>query len=277
MISRRKQDTYYFTESKLGDSPNIPLALVLGWAGSIDSNVSKYSKIYEDFGYHTIRFSPNTISTLIQVQNHKSFAYELLRLIDETHNLTNNPIIVHTFSNAGLFIYRFFSEIIHNEAKYARLRDKVKCLIMDSGPGWPESTRALIQNVSVLVSSQINIPYIGHLIAIIGFAVFMIRHKFFIGSNYFTSFFQSLVKDKNEVPILLFYSKQDRLLSYKDALRFIEDRHKHSPNVSLFTYEFMGTEHVSHYQKHPKEYRQRIEEHIRICDLPILNISNAKI
>lgn len=277
MNLKRKQDTFYFTKSNLGDSPDIPLALVLGWAGSVDSNVSKYSKIYENLGYHTIRFSPNTLTTLIHVQKHKNFAYELIRLIVDNHKLTNNLIIVHTFSNAGLFIYRFLSEIINNEPKYALLKDKIKCLIMDSGPGWPESKRALIQNVSELMGTQISIPLVGHLIAVIGFAVFMIRHRLFIGSNYFTHFFLSLVNDRNQVPILLFYSKQDRLLSYKDALQFMEDRHKHSPNLPLFTYEFIGTEHVSHYQKYPNEYRKRIEEHLKFCGLPLLNIPKAKI
>ena len=71
-----QQNVFYFEESKLLktiDDANdaiylklretIPVVLLLGWTGGKDAHLKKYSDIYSNLGYHTIRFSPSDYTT----------------------------------------------------------------------------------------------------------------------------------------------------------------------------------------------------------------------
>lgn len=107
-----KQNVFYFEPSKLlpADINNqkyadlyakIPVVALLGWAGAQDQHLQKYSSIYSALGYHTIRFSPsNQLSFFVTETTHKAYASEFLELFNK-HNLTQNRILVHMFSNAS--------------------------------------------------------------------------------------------------------------------------------------------------------------------------------
>lgn len=107
-MSRNRQNEFYFERSPilngLSESgpnyqqlyENIPVAMVLGWAGAQDQHVRKYEQIYSKLGYHTIRFSPSNQLTFFQHSLHKSYADRLLDLIDQ-NKLKNNTYITHFF------------------------------------------------------------------------------------------------------------------------------------------------------------------------------------
>lgn len=108
----RKQDTFYFESSKFlpefkhsneySDIYNkTPVVALLGWAGSKPENLQKYAQIYTDMGYHTIQFSPsNKLTFFTGIETHKALTSQFLDLFRE-QRLTNNPIFLHMFSNAG--------------------------------------------------------------------------------------------------------------------------------------------------------------------------------
>jgi hypothetical protein len=130
---------FYYRESplmnKIDKNEQIPLVLVLGWAGAIDKHVLKYAQIYEKMGYHTIRLSPTVGMSVFKPHLHKDYAMKLLDLIKSKAHLKNSPIVIHTFSNAGTFIYRHVSDTLNesnNEHSY--LKTNVKVMIYDSGP-----------------------------------------------------------------------------------------------------------------------------------------------
>lgn len=273
---RGKQDTFYFSKSRLANVENrdIPLVLVLGWAGSQDIHVYKYAKIYEDFGYHTIRFAPSTKTTLFKTDTHIKLTWTLLDIIkNEQNNLTECPIVIHTFSNAGLFIYRHISDIVHSEEhklSFGFIEKNLKALIFDSGPGWPESYSHLSDNVTELVQNQVNFKPIAYILANIGIAMFAFRHRLFLfkSENYFTKFFTSITNDKFSVPTLLMYSTKDRLLHYKYIESFIVDRKKLKPNLLLDSHNFIDSEHCMHYTKYPNEYLDKIKTHLSNSHVP---------
>jgi len=197
----------------------------------------------------------------------------LLQLITDKHSLTKNPIVVHTFSNAGLFIYRFVSEIVHSDAtgKYEFFKKNFKCLVLDSGPGWPGSISGLMSSVSDIMSKFVNNKLARYTITVFGSSMFLLKHRFLLplDSNYFQRFFKSLVQDKFEVPTLVFYSKSDKLVDAKVTLRFIGERRNFKPKLLIDKLEFAGTEHVSHFQKYPNFYAVRLKEHLANCCVPV--------
>jgi hypothetical protein len=284
-----KQNTFYFKQSKLEsklDQQKIPLAIVLGWvcffffffilsfslnllfkAGAVDNNVYKYVQIYNNFGYHTIRFAPTTKLTLFQTQLHKKYA---LKLLDLLLDHTENPIIFHTFSNAGLFLYRHLSEIVHENEKYLFLRKNVKILISDGGPGFPAHYFQLVQNMSEIMESHVSLKPIRYAIATGGIAAFLIKNNIiFNDRNYFSLFLKAMVNDKFRVPTLIFYSKTDRLVSWTYILDYVNKRREAIPDINIKTVEFFGTEHVSNYLKYPKVYFDHLKNHILEQNLPI--------
>jgi len=278
-----QQNVFYFNRSPKADElseEEIPLAIVLSWADSSDASTQKYSKIYEELGFHTIRFSPTLRTAIFNVENHVNLAQELLQLITEKHTLTKNPIVVHTFSNAGLFIYRYVSQLVHSDdtGKYEFFKRNFKCLVADSGPGWPGSISGLMGSVSDIMSKFVSNKFARFTIAVLGSSMFLLKHRLLLplDSNYFQRFFKALVQDKFEVPTLVFYSKSDKLVDAKVTLRFVDERRDFKPKLLVDKLEFAGTEHVSHYQKYPNFYIVRLKEHLANCCVPVNETDDDK-
>ena len=107
-----KQDAFYFEPSKLLPSDatsskyakmyaKIPVVAVLGWAGAQDHHLQKYSNIYSELGYHIIRFSPSIqLSFFVSEATHTTYSVEFMELFNK-HNLCQNRLLVHMFSNAS--------------------------------------------------------------------------------------------------------------------------------------------------------------------------------
>ena len=84
------QNHFYYRESplvnKIDKNQQIPIVLVLGWAGAIDKHVLKYAQMYEKMGCHTIRLSPTVGLSVFKPHLHKEYAMKLLDLIKSKSN-----------------------------------------------------------------------------------------------------------------------------------------------------------------------------------------------
>jgi hypothetical protein len=266
---------FYYRESKLNEKiQKIPLVLVLGWAGSNDKNVFKYAQMYENFGYHTIRIAPSTRLSVFQSHLHKEYAIKLLELIKSKPHLDESPIIVHTFSNAGTFFYRYFSEILNeNNNPYDYLRKNVKTVIYDSGPGLTNNIIRLINTTARLVENSVKSKILAYLITIVGMLIFVIGRIFsFSRESFFHKNINALKKDKFEIPILAFYSKADEMVEYTQTMDFFKERQKLVPNLRIETVLFDDSAHCMHYAKHKDVYLNKIKQHLNGLKIPIFDI-----
>ena len=149
-----RQDTFYFEESPqtiaMGQAERAeaykrtPLVLLFGWAGAKDQNLQKYKSIYSSFGFHTLRFSPSNQLTFFNQSKHKQYAYDLLSLMRNQHELVENPILIHMFSNAcGIIMYQHIINEINgtngvvSNKDYAFFKRNHRGIIFDSSPGMP--------------------------------------------------------------------------------------------------------------------------------------------
>jgi hypothetical protein len=239
-------------------------------AGSVDANIIKYAKIYENFGYSTFRIAPNACLALFQTHLHKKYALILLDLLLNKHKLIENAIIFHTFSNAGLFIYRHLSEIVHEDDNYKFLRDNVKTLIADSGPGFSTEYFKMLENINSIMENHIKFKPLRYTLAISGILIFILKNRIlFNDKNYFKVFLHAMVDDRFHKPTLVFYSKSDRLISSSFILDYVEKRRLTIPNIVIKTVEFFKSEHCSHYLKYPKVYYEHLKSHILAQSLPV--------
>ena len=170
-----KQNVFYFEESNLlpADKTSssysklykeIPVVAVLGWAGAQDQNVQKYSQIYSSLGYHIIRFSPSHSLTFLGTKKHETFAVEFLELFKTKHNLTENKIFLHMFSNASFFIvyhhliglcnFDFSRSGLIRKQENDFFRKNQAGVIYDSALGLPANNLQFIHAVADLVGKK---------------------------------------------------------------------------------------------------------------------------
>jgi hypothetical protein len=271
----KKQDVFYYVESPLAHRLNdvaIPVAIILGWSASTDKHMVKYADIYKDFGYHTIRISLSLATAIIKTKEHDKLALELVKLIKTHVQLSNNPIVIHTFSNAGTFIFRHFLEYIEDVDEYSALKANIKCLIHDSGPGDSKDYFDSIKNIVKLVEKNVKNIYVATLITVIGLVAGLFKY---MRTNYLNETMNRLAKDANGIPTLFLYSKTDRLISHENVSAFIAKRKEVLPDLKINSCVFEDSEHVSHYVTHKDVYLTKVKEHLIESNLPIF-YANSK-
>ena len=82
-----------------------PVVFLLGWAGSRDKHLARYSRIYEDAGCVTIRYTAPDEYIFFDQDKVRPLARKLLDLVEEM-SLENSPVLVHSFSNGGCVVYQ---------------------------------------------------------------------------------------------------------------------------------------------------------------------------
>ena len=91
-------------KGEFGDDAE-PVVFLLGWAGSRDKHLARYSKIYEDAGCVTIRYTAPDEYIFFEQDKVRPLARKLLDLVEEM-SLENSPVLVHSFSNGGCVVYQ---------------------------------------------------------------------------------------------------------------------------------------------------------------------------
>ena len=86
--------------------------------------MSKYSKIYEDLGCITIRYTAPSEYIFFDVEKIRPLAAKLLDLIAEM-SLENNPIFFHVFSNNGSTVYQYMADAIATIDDYKSIGSQV--------------------------------------------------------------------------------------------------------------------------------------------------------
>lgn len=266
-----KQNTFYFEASKLTNkTTKIPVVCLLGWAGARDSNLRKYSKIYSDLGYHTIRFSPSFKLTFYESeQEHKKHAYEFLNLLVQL-KLTDSQLLFHFFSNAsGFIIYQHvLNELKKQDSLYEFVGRNQSGVIFDSTPGWPPSEFFQFSNSVYTLMPQKGVK--EYTLAVL-FVLFFKGYCFFqFGNDYYSKFFQTLLNDQRDnIPTLFVYSKIDKLVAFYNIEQFIKERKSKLPNLYIKSVSFDDAEHVMIYQKYPIDYLKLIKQHLSVCNLDL--------
>ena len=299
-----KQNVFYFEESNLLPTDKlcssysrlykeIPVVAVLGWAGAQDQQLQKYSQIYSSLGYHTIRFSPSHSLTFLMSDRHEKYAYNFLDLFKQQHNLTDNKILIHLFSNASFFIvYHHLIELtrvdfinkssshavdkLYNEFEF--FRKNHAGLIFDSSLGMPlkylnmlKFWQSMSKNILKSVDSSKKSSPIISLLALISNLLFTILFD----DSYYKESFEKFVKnDATNVPTLHLYSKADLLTTDFSISRLIEAKRQKCPHAYIKSVVYDDEKYDSLFlTKYSDDYIRLVKEHLEICQmkLPVVN------
>lgn len=103
------------------ETTQTPVVLLLGWLGCQDRHLKKYSKIYEDRGLITVRYTAPGYALFFRTSKMWKIADGLLKTLDD-HQLQDHPIVIHGFSNGGAYCFRYISSIVQNTKRPMRIR-----------------------------------------------------------------------------------------------------------------------------------------------------------
>lgn len=90
--------------------------------------------------------------------------------------------------------------------------------------------------------------------------------------NYFRTVFKLIVEDKRQVPMLVLYSKVDKLLAAEEIEENLKKRKSLYPNLMIKSKMYPDAEHVMIYQKYPEDYLKHVKEHIEFCKLDLATV-----
>ncbi|XP_055382015.1 transmembrane protein 53-A [Condylostylus longicornis] len=258
---------------------NVPVVLLLGWAGCQDRYLMKYSKIYEDRGLITIRYTAPVESMFWKRSAMIPIGEKIVKLIYDM-NFDKHPMIVHVFSNGGAYLYQHISVAM----KETNRPINIKGMIFDSAPG-DRRIMSLYRAMCTIYGGKIRNPIIRSIIAwaiSITLSVMWITEETYLAFKSLfkkvegapqTKPYSDLKTEYTNFPQLFLYTKADPIIPYTDIEHFADFRQKER-GVDVTKICFEDAEHVKIFIKYPQQYVQYLCSFLNSCLNSYKNISN---
>ncbi|XP_070854266.1 transmembrane protein 53 isoform X1 [Drosophila suzukii] len=253
---------------------NVPIVMLLGWAGCQDRYLMKYSKIYEDRGLITVRYTAPVDTLFWKRSEMVPIGEKILKLIQDM-NFDAHPLIFHIFSNGGAFLYQHINLAVVKH----KSRLQVRGVIFDSAPG-ERRMLGLYRAITAIYGRGKPCNCLTALVITITLSIMWFveestsafKSLFVQSSPVRSSPFCELKNETNKYPQLFLYSKGDVVIPYRDVEKFIRLRRDQGIKVSSVC--FKDAEHVKIFTKYPKQYVQSVCNFIRNCiAIPALKVT----
>ncbi|KAK0098048.1 hypothetical protein PV326_011583 [Microctonus aethiopoides] len=237
-----------------------PVVILLGWAGCQDKYLAKYSAIYEEKSYITLRYIAPVECLFWRRDKLPNIAKQLLEVISDK-SLDQHPIFFHIFSNGGAFLYQHIS-LAMEQAKNPL---QVKGVIFDSAPGQRRLT-SLYRAISAIIGGNLlkNIPMSCVITAFVAMLwIYEIISRAWGKSQLTPGDVISLSEEPHSWPQLFLYSNADTLIPAVDIEKFANRRAERGVNVQLVL--FTDSPHVKLYAMYPDVYINTVRNFIHGC------------
>ncbi|XP_056149415.1 transmembrane protein 53 [Lampris incognitus] len=241
-----------------------PVVILLGWAGSKDKHLSKYSSIYNEQGCVTIRYTAPLktvfISETFGYKELSSIALKLVELLYD-YEVENSPIFFHIFSNGGFMLYRYIVELLQSDKQFNSLH--VIGAVVDSAPG-SGNVRGALRALTTVLGPNINWVLRFILLALFAVTVFLLRVVMYPVTKYIHKNHYDTLREKPATwPQLYLYSRADQVIRYMDIELMVETLKQ--KGVPVDSFDFESTSHVSHFRDFPEQYTQRCRSFLVAC------------
>lgn len=245
---------------------NVPIVMLLGWAGCQDRYLMKYSKIYEDRGLITVRYTAPVDTLFWKRREMMPIGEKILKLIYDM-NFDSHPVIFHIFSNGGAYLYQHISLAIRKHKQPLQVRG----MILDSAPGDRRMLGLYRAVTAIYGKERKNCHCFTAIIITLTLGImWFVEETFAAFKSIFvktepiqTNPFNDLKNEPNEYPQLFLYSKGDVVIPYTDVEKFINIRQQQGVDVNSVCFE--DAEHVKIYTKYPTQYIQCVCNFINNC------------
>lgn len=239
------------------------VVLILGWAGSIDKHLAKYSLLYEQKGCITIRCSISMEQILFKTNGARKVAEKLLELLSDL-SLDLNPVMIHLFSNGGGGVYRQISQLVHQSNP--PLLDIRGC-VLDSAPSKVSIFTAVRASFRAI---QVKLTWLRYPIAAFVFLVMstvylynFIATLLGLSTTQRHSYYRAMKEDKARCPQLYLFSKADDLVPHKDVQEMVDYRKSKGIDVESICWD--DSPHVQHLRVHREAYIAAVYNFLNKC------------
>ncbi|XP_061488739.1 transmembrane protein 53 [Rhineura floridana] len=242
---------------------NLPVVILLGWAGSKDRYLEKYSTVYLHEGCVVIRYTAPWrlvfFSESLGIKSLQNLAKKLLELLFD-YKVETKPLFFHVFSNGGVMLYRYIMELLHTHQQFQHLR--VVGTVFDSTPG-RKNLRGALRALSVILASyNVWVKYL--LLLTFAVLVVILRIVLYPVTRFVhESHYDALLKQLSRWPELYLYSKADSVILASDVENMIEARQQH--RVLVKAVDFVDSDHVSHLRAYPTLYTTHCTSFMYSC------------
>ncbi|XP_068151639.1 transmembrane protein 53 [Drosophila tropicalis] len=244
---------------------NVPIVMLLGWAGCQDRYLMKYSKIYEERGLITVRYTAPVDTLFWKRSEMIPIGEKILKLIQDM-NFDAHPLIFHIFSNGGAYLYQHINLAVVKHKSPLQVRG----VIFDSAPG-ERRMLGLYRAITAIYGREKRCNCLTALAITLTLSLmWFVEESFAAFKSLFVksppvhaSPFCELKNEANKYPQLFLYSKGDVVIPYRDVEKFIRLRRDQGIDVSSVCFE--DAEHVKIFTKYPKQYVQCVCNFIRNC------------
>ncbi|XP_023159818.1 transmembrane protein 53 [Drosophila hydei] len=244
---------------------NVPIVMLLGWAGCQDRYLMKYSKIYEERGLITVRYTAPVDTLFWKRSEMIPIGEKILKLIQDM-NFDAHPLIFHIFSNGGAYLYQHINLAVRKHKSPLQVRG----VIFDSAPG-ERRMLGLYRAITAIYGKEKRCNCITALAITLTLSIMWFVEETFVAfkslfvksTPVHASPFSELKNETNKYPQLFLYSKSDVVIPYRDVEKFIRMRRDQGIDVSSFCFE--DAEHVKIFTKYPAQYVQCVCRFIRNC------------
>lgn len=246
------------TRVRSESSSTSPVVALLGWNSAQDKHMAKYSEIFEQKGFDTVRIPANPFNTFIRLGRVKEISIELLDILEEMRSRQNRPVILYAFSMGGFNMYYFIKQAISTPGQKHFNSIHVMGCIFDSCPHFPGMQS--LKGVQSTIVETIPNPLIK--VAVwVGLAA-VVPPVFF-----FSPYIKRLIPETISSPLgcseLFLFCKTDHLVPDGDVQVFIEG-HKNK-NIKVFSKCWEVSGHVQHYKNYPEEYLKEVNTFTDYC------------
>lgn len=246
----------------------LPTVIVLGFYGSSETQLNRYSKLYNELGHKTLSYIlPDPLI----------FEYDQISQEDITKKLLENldmeeKVLIHSLSNNGFTLYQHLVKLLSKS-------NRIQGAILDSCPGpWHFTSnigpkfadRAFKQDQNVffpLVAYILLHKLRGDPWSQCFRGAYDVSKKLFPNWKAFSKKHLSpghhMMYEKETFPLLFLYSKRDRLIpsTFIEGLIDIQI----SQSRPIFHHDFDTSGHVAHLKSHPEEYKRQVANFISEC------------
>ena len=247
-----------------------PIVALLGWNSAQDKHLEKYSEIFEQKGFDTVRLPANPFNTFLRLSQVKKISMELLDIMVEMKSGQNRPFILYSFSMGGFNMYFFIKQAICTPGQKHFNSIHVMGCIFDSCPHFPgwHSLKGIQSTIlETIPNPLVKVP------VWLGLAV--VCPPVFLFGSYIKQLIPGSINSPLSCPELFLYCKTDPLVPHKDVNIFI-DAHKNK-NIPMFSKCWEVSGHVQHYKNYPEEYLKEVNTFTDYCVKQHLTSGTSKL
>lgn len=258
------------TETEMSQQAKNPVVVILGWNGAKDKHLAKYSDIFTQRNYGTVRVTANPFDTFCRLDNKvKQNSLQVLKVLDYM-DCTERPVIFYAFSQGGgAVFYHMMRALTTPQSEYFD-KFKVAGTIFDSCPlklDISGKTRLLKSITDNMANPVLKMAVWYGLGIIVEVAVRFSK----VAPRYMDDMKSSPWRCKQ----LVFYSKADLYSPHDDISDYIDARRERGVSVVSKCWE--NSAHVSHFKEHPDEYLKLLDDFINDCMSTYMGNADNKI